>query len=209
MIVARQEVLKVNDHQVEANFLAPFDGERHPRLCAKLVEKEELSGMGEFFKKRGLRVVFTTGVYDMIHVGHGRFLEIASGLGELLVVGLNSDQSVRELKGPTRPILGEHQRAEMLSFLASVNFVTIFSEPTGAEVIRCLKPDVYLCVEGSWEGDLAAKAEVAAMAEFGGRVYCAPRQDPTLSTTDIIRRISRQTSEQLLEKFQALVRSSE
>ncbi len=172
------------------------------KLRSKIVPRGELLGLGNFLRKRGYEVVFTTGVYDMIHIGHVRYLELARSLGDVLVVGLNTDKSVKRLKGPSRPILTEMQRAEMLSFLGSVDYITLFSESTGAETIKKLKPNAYLCVEDSWEGEIETKKEVVAMSGHAGRVYYAPRQAPTVSTTKIVSKLSKQISQELLEEIQ-------
>lgn len=183
------EILQIgNGKIVQAERVIGFNGE-NPLVEKKLVPQEELAALGQFYRSRHRDIAFTTGVYDMIHVGHVRYLELAATLGDLLVVGLNSDSSVRQLKGDSRPILSEAQRAEMLCYLASVAYVTIFPELTGGRTISLLKPDAYLCVEGSWKGDLASKEEVVAISEYGGKVYYAPRQNPTLSTSAIIDRV--------------------
>lgn len=92
----------------------------------------------------GARCVFTNGVYDLIHVGHVQLLWRARALGDLLVVGLNSDASTRRLKGPSRPLIPEDERAEMLASLAMVDYVTIFDEDTAGETIAALRPAVYV-----------------------------------------------------------------
>ena len=117
-----------------------FSGESHPSLKQKLVPQDQLPTLGDFYRGRGLQIAFTTGTYDMIHIGHGRYLELAKSLGNILVVGLNSDASVRTYKGPDRPILGEIKRAEMLAFLTSIDYITLYDESTAEEVIRLLKP---------------------------------------------------------------------
>ncbi len=178
----------------------------YPGLRRKLLLREELLGTGDFLRRHGQKIAFTTGVFDMIHIGHARYLQLARSLGDVLVVGLNSDLSVRKLKGDGRPILGELRRAEMLSFLEQVDYLTIFSETDGSETIRLLKPDAYLCVEGSWEGDIETKAEVIAMAEHGGNIFHTSRQDPTLSTTAIIERIEALAVNDAMRQFSDLVR---
>jgi D-beta-D-heptose 7-phosphate kinase/D-beta-D-heptose 1-phosphate adenosyltransferase len=175
---------------------------KNPLVEKKVVPREELALLGEVLHKRHLKIAFTTGVYDMIHVGHVRYLELAAMMGDVLVVGLNSDSSVREMKGPGRPILDENQRAEMLCYLSSVSYVTIYPELTGAETIKLLKPDAYLCVEGSWNGELAAKAEVVAMAGHKGRVFYSPRQSPTQSTTAILERVRGNVLKELQRSFE-------
>lgn len=187
----KERTIDVNGLTTKISFIGGLPKtEKTTSLSAKLIPRDEILDLGNFLRRRSLEVVFTTGVFDMIHIGHARYLQLARSLGDVLVVGLNSDDSVHALKGPDRPILGEERRAEMLSFLSFVDYITIYPESTGAEVIKLLKPDKYLCVEGSWDGDIAAKDEVVAIAENGGRVYYTPRQSPTLSTTAIISQIA-------------------
>ena len=122
-------------------------------------------------KRNGRRVVFTNGCFDLLHPGHIRGFELARQMGEALVVGLNSDRSVRKLKGPTRPVIPEQERAEMLAALESVDAIVIFDEPTPREVISRLLPDV-LVKGGDWPGDqIVGREEVEAA---GGRVVSIP-----------------------------------
>lgn len=159
------------------------------RLKQKLVPREELTELGDFLRRRNMRIAYTSGAYDLIHAGHTRYLQQAKRLGDVLVVGLNSDKSIKSYKDPDRPILVEMHRAETLSSLEDVNYITIYDETTGADVIKILKPNAYLCVEGSWEGSLETKEEVEAMAQVGGEVFYTPRQSPLLSTSKIINRV--------------------
>ena len=136
------------------------------------------------------RVVFTNGCFDLLHPGHIRGLEQAHRMGEVLIVGLNSDTSVRQLKGPTRPVIPEAERAEILSALESVDAVVIFDELTPREVICRLLPDV-LVKGGDWPGDqIAGREEVEAA---GGRVVSIPFV-PGYSTSAILQKI-REVSE--------------
>jgi D-glycero-beta-D-manno-heptose 1-phosphate adenylyltransferase len=133
----------------------------------------------------GQRVVFTNGCFDLLHPGHIRTLEAARQLGDALVVGLNSDRGVRELKGPGRPILPEGERAEILAALECVDAVVIFDEPTPREIIAALLPDV-LVKGGDWAGDRIVGREEVAGA--GGHVVSIPVA-PGYSTTSILQRI--------------------
>lgn len=171
--------------------ISGFNDVIHPSLEQKLVTREQLGLLGDFLRERHKKIAFTTGTYDMIHIGHGRYLALARSLGDVLVLGLNSDSSVKQYKGPSRPILEERKREEMLAFLSSIDFITPYDEVTGAETIRILRPDAYLCVEGSWpEGtELKDKDEVKAMALHNGKTYCTPRQAPFLSTSTIIEKL--------------------
>ena len=136
-------------------------------------------------KRNGRRVVFTNGCFDLLHPGHIRILESARALGDILIVGINSDASVRTLKGPGRPVISALERAEILASLECVDAVLIFDEPTPQRVIAALLPDV-LVKGGDWPGDqIVGREEVEAA---GGKVL---RVDvlPGFSTTDILKKI--------------------
>ena len=133
----------------------------------------------------GARVVFTNGCFDLLHPGHVRYLAAARALGDLLVVGLNDDASVRRLKGPDRPILSALERAEVLGALASVDHVVLFAEDTPREVIRVLAPDVLVKGADWQEENIVGRDEVVAS---GGRVERIALV-PGVSTSELIRRI--------------------
>jgi D-beta-D-heptose 7-phosphate kinase/D-beta-D-heptose 1-phosphate adenosyltransferase len=136
-------------------------------------------------KRNGRRVVFTNGCFDLLHPGHIRSLEQARELGDALIVGLNSDASVRQLKGEGRPVLPERERAEILAALECVDAVVIFDELTPHEVIARLLPDV-LVKGGNWPADqIVGREEVEAS---GGDVITVP-VGPGYSTSGILRKI--------------------
>lgn len=136
-------------------------------------------------KRNGRRVVFTNGCFDLLHPGHIDGLEKARALGDVLIVGLNSDSSVRQLKGEGRPVQPERERAEILAALECVDAVVIFDELTPREVIAALLPDV-LVKGGDWPGNqIVGREEVEAA---GGRVVSIPVV-PGYSTTEILRKI--------------------
>jgi len=136
-------------------------------------------------KRNGRRVVFTNGCFDLLHPGHIRSLEYARSLGDALVVGLNSDASVRQLKGEGRPLIPEGERAEILVALECVDGVLIFDDLTPQRTIAALLPDV-LVKGGDWAGDkIIGREEVEAA---GGRVVSAPVV-PGYSTTEILKKI--------------------
>ncbi len=140
-------------------------------------------------KRNRRRIVFTNGCFDVLHPGHIRSLEQARDLGDALIVGLNSDASVRQLKGAGRPVLPEQERAEILAALECVDGVVVFDDLTPREVISRLLPDV-LVKGGDWAGDkIVGREEVEAA---GGRVVSAPVV-PGYSTTDILRKIRETT----------------
>jgi D-glycero-beta-D-manno-heptose 1-phosphate adenylyltransferase len=131
-------------------------------------------------------VVFTNGCFDLLHPGHVRYLEQARALGDALVVALNSDRAVRELKGPTRPILTEDERAEVIAALGCVDLVTVFDDVSPRETIVAVAPDV-LVKGGDWGiGEIIGREEVEAS---GGRVLSLPFVDGC-STSDVIDRIA-------------------
>jgi rfaE bifunctional protein nucleotidyltransferase chain/domain len=136
-------------------------------------------------KRNGRRVVFTNGCFDLLHPGHIRSLELARQWGDVLIVGLNSDASVRQLKGQGRPVISERERAEILAALESVDAVVIFDDLTPREVIARLLPDV-LVKGGDWPGDrIVGREEVEAA---GGRVISVPVV-PGYSTSDMLQKI--------------------
>jgi rfaE bifunctional protein nucleotidyltransferase chain/domain len=151
----------------------------------KVVSQEELVQLAAREKRAGRRVVFTNGCFDLIHPGHVRCLAEARALGDVLVVAVNSDQSVRGNKGPERPLVAEQDRAEVLAALASVDYVTIFDEPTPRELIARVLPNV-LVKGADWALDQVAGREEVEAA--GGRVVSIPLA-PGYSTTKIVERI--------------------
>ncbi|MBW2109485.1 MAG: D-glycero-beta-D-manno-heptose 1-phosphate adenylyltransferase, partial [Deltaproteobacteria bacterium] len=135
--------------------------------------------------EQGLQLVFTNGCFDLLHVGHVRYLQVAKAQGDMLVVGLNSDRSVRRIKGPPRPIVPEQERAEILAALACVDFVTLFDEPDPLMTIRILMPDV-LVKGADWRKEAIVGADVVEAG--GGRVVRVPLTEGA-STSGIIEKI--------------------
>jgi D-beta-D-heptose 7-phosphate kinase/D-beta-D-heptose 1-phosphate adenosyltransferase len=137
----------------------------------KIRERKELVGIIKDLKTKGKRIVFTNGCFDLLHIGHVRYLEEARALGDVLVVGVNSDASVRKLKGPKRPILPEEERAEILSGLGCVDYVTLFDEIDPLNLIASLRPDV-LVKGGDWTREqIVGREEVE---KSGGQVFLIP-----------------------------------
>jgi D-beta-D-heptose 7-phosphate kinase/D-beta-D-heptose 1-phosphate adenosyltransferase len=136
-------------------------------------------------RSAGKRVVFTNGVFDLLHPGHVRYLQAARDEGDVLVVGLNSDRSVRAYKGPSRPITPEHERAEILAALACVDAVVIFDEETPAAIIQAVQPDV-LVKGADWAADAIVGRDTVEAR--GGRVIRVPVEQGW-STSAIIKRI--------------------
>lgn len=136
-------------------------------------------------REAGRRVVFTNGVFDILHPGHLRYLQQARSLGDLLIIGLNSDASVRRNKGPERPINNESERAEILAALECVDAVVVFDEDTPAAIIRAIQPDV-LVKGADWAEDAIVGRDTVEAR--GGKVVRVPVEQGW-STTDIIRKI--------------------
>lgn len=154
----------------------------------KVLSREDLIIRRRAWKDNGEKVVFTNGCFDLLHPGHIRLLEQARALGTVLVVGLNSDGSLRALKGEGRPLLPEAERAELLAALAAVDAVTIFDEATPRELMSALLPDV-LVKGGDWGPDeIVGREEVEAA---GGRVVTLPYIEG-YSTSAIIQKIIQQ-----------------
>ncbi len=154
----------------------------------KLYTRAALIAARVNWKKEGKRVVFTNGCYDLLHPGHIRLLEQARSLGDILILALNSNDSVRRLKGPTRPLLSEQERAEVASGLAAVDAITVFDEDTPRELIAAVLPDV-LVKGADWAHWIAGREEVEAA---GGQVM-ALALEPGYSTTGIVEEILTRT----------------
>ncbi|WP_347358653.1 D-glycero-beta-D-manno-heptose 1-phosphate adenylyltransferase [Bdellovibrio sp.] len=133
-------------------------------------------------RSQGKKIVFTNGCFDLLHVGHVRYLQEAQRLGDVLVVGVNSDASVKRLKGPTRPVQVENDRAEILAALGAVNFTVIFTEDTPENLIHKVKPDI-LVKGGDWKIDSIVGAPF--VMSYGGKVMSLQFVDGK-STTKLI-----------------------
>ena len=120
----------------------------------------EIIRISQSYRQRGKRVVFTNGCFDILHMGHVRYLETAKSFGDVLILGLNSDDSVRRLKGPSRPVNPEEDRAYVLGALESVDYVVLFSDDTPYELIRAIEPDA-LVKGGDYEGKQIVGSDVA------------------------------------------------
>lgn len=153
--------------------------------AAKIVSRSEMERLAERWAEDGSKTVFTNGCFDLLHVGHTRYLQAARALGDRLVLGLNSDASVRQLKGPSRPILPQEERAELLASLACVDHVLIFDEPTADEAIKAVRPALYV-KGGDYEPD--SIPETPLVRALGGEVRVLPFVEGR-STTSLIARI--------------------
>jgi rfaE bifunctional protein nucleotidyltransferase chain/domain len=152
---------------------------------SKVYTLEMLVPVVEGRRQAGEAVVFANGCFDVLHVGHIRYLQGARALGDFLVVGLNSDVSVRRLKGPGRPLMPENERAEILAALSCVDYLVIFNEPTAERLLRALRPDIH-CKGSDYTEDNVPEREV--VLSYGGRVAIVG--DPKdHSTRDLIKEI--------------------
>ncbi len=150
-----------------------------------IIPREHIKDACDAARAKGAAVVFTNGCFDVLHAGHVRYLTKARAMGDFLVIGLNSDASVRRLKGEGRPIVSEADRAEVLDALRAVDIVTIFDETTAEELVRLVKPDVYV-KGGDYSIDTLPEAKI--VQEAGGRVELIPFVEGH-STTNVIERI--------------------
>ena len=148
----------------------------------------ELLELRAAWRVAGLRVVCTNGVFDLLHYGHLTYLEAARALGDVLVIGLNSDRSTRAYKGPLRPLVPEHERAALLLALQPVDYVVIFDDETAEQLVEHLQPDVY-CKGGDYGGASGKVLPEARVVErYGGQVELIPYL-PGHSTSELIERI--------------------
>lgn len=153
---------------------------------------DELEAAIDRERAEGRRVVLTNGCFDLLHVGHVRALRAARALGDVLVVGLNSDGSVRRLKGAGRPLVSQDERAEVIASLVPVDYVVVFEEPTAERLASLVKPAVYV-KGGDYAGEAAAfdasrLPEAKVVAALGGETVLVPFV-PGRSTTDLVARI--------------------
>ena len=157
------------------------------RAADKVLRREDLARELERVRGRGGRIVFTCGVFDLLHVGHVRYLEFARALGDVLVVGVNSDDSVRRLdKGSDRPLVTAQERAEVVAALASVDYACIFHELRPDETIRLLRPNIHVKDAAYQNAELP---EAKAVADVGGTIVFAPRVEGR-STTALLDKLS-------------------
>jgi rfaE bifunctional protein nucleotidyltransferase chain/domain len=149
-----------------------------------IYSREELVAVRAAWKRDGRKVVFTNGCYDILHPGHIRLLESARSLGDILILALNTDASVQRIKGPTRPLIAQAERAELAAALEAVDAVTFFDEDTPRELIAAVLPDV-LIKGADWAHFIAGREEVEAA---GGEVLALPLE-PGYSTTGILEEV--------------------
>lgn len=154
----------------------------------RLISQSDLMTLHEKLKEKDKKIVFTAGSWDLLHVGQCRYLEEAKAHGDILVVGVSSNEAIRKVKGPNKPILDEKIRAEMLTYLRPVDFVTVLPEPSCAPSLGLLKPDIYITVKEDWTEDYKGSKEYKTVTKYGGEVKVVDRQSTAISTTKIIQR---------------------
>lgn len=157
-------------------------------MNAPVLEEEDLAKAVADCRSRGKKIAFANGVFDVLHVGHLRYLQGAAAIADILVVAVNGDESVRALKGPSRPVMNEKERAELISAITGVSYVTIFHDRSPARLLERLQPDFH--AKGT---DYTAETvpEAAVVRAYGGRVVIVG--DPKdHSTTAILKRMRRQ-----------------
>ena len=154
-------------------------------MNAPILTETELRRVVADERERGKSIAFANGVFDVLHVGHVRYLQSAANEADLLIVGVNSDDSVRAIKGNGRPLVGERERAEVVAAIRGVAFVTIFSDASPARLIGMLKPDVH-CKGTDYTAESVPEGEV--VRAYGGRVAIVgdPKEH---STTDFVRKL--------------------
>ena len=153
----------------------------------KIVSLAEAQARVAQWRAAGARIAYTNGCFDLLHAGHVRSLEAARAAGDVLVVAMNSDASARRLKGPTRPIVPEQERAQLLAALAAVDLVVIFSEDTPLAVLEALRPEVW-AKGGDYRPDTVNQQEKAFVDSYGGSIVLTGHV-PGFSTTELIARI--------------------
>jgi rfaE bifunctional protein nucleotidyltransferase chain/domain len=157
------------------------------RAAAKVVSLEEAQRRVEEWRGEGKRIAYANGCFDLLHVGHVRTLESAKREADVLVVGVNGDESARRLKGPGRPVMREAERAEIVGALACVDLVVVFPELTSMGVLEALRPEVWV-KGGDYALDSVNQEERAYVESYGGRVALGERVAGA-STTDVVARV--------------------
>jgi D-glycero-beta-D-manno-heptose 1-phosphate adenylyltransferase len=156
--------------------------------AARILERNRLIARVAIARKNGARVVFANGCFDLLHVGHVRYLEGARRLGDLLVVGINGDEQVRRLKGDDRPFIPERERAETVAALRAVDYVIIFHEPTVTELLLALRPDIHAKGTDYTEENVPERDVVHS---YGGRV-CIVGDPKDHSSTEMLKTVNRE-----------------
>ena len=161
-------------------------------MSPKIVDLEELSDRSEKLRAAGKKLVATNGCFDLLHVGHVRYLQAARGLGDFLAVGLNGDHSVRELRGSGRPIMTEKDRAELLAALHCVDLVTVFPQIRATKFLIAARPAIYV-KGGDYSSETLNEEERAALKQIGAEIRLIPFE-AGYSTSRLIEQICKSRS---------------
>ena len=156
-------------------------------MKTKIIDMDELAARAEVLRAAGKKLVVTNGCFDLLHVGHVRYLQAARALGDLLAVGLNGDRSVRELKGNGRPITAESDRAEVVAALQCVDLVTIFPQTRATQFIAVIKPAIYV-KGGDYSSETLDEEERAVLKEVGAEIRIIPFESG-YSTSRLLKQI--------------------
>jgi D-glycero-beta-D-manno-heptose 1-phosphate adenylyltransferase len=157
----------------------------------RVLSLPELVALRRSWRDAGLRMVLTNGTFDLLHIGHVRYLEAARELGDILVVGVNSDASVRGYKEPGRPVVPQDERAELVAALRCVDYAVIFDDPTATPLVEALRPEVY-AKGGDYAPGAKPLPEAQAVQAYGGEVRIIPLVEGH-SASDLIDRVKRKT----------------
>jgi rfaE bifunctional protein nucleotidyltransferase chain/domain len=161
--------------------------------CSKIRTLEDLADLRAGWSQTGKTVVWTNGCFDLLHVGHIRSFRDAKALGDILIVGINSDASVRAIKGDSRPVVNEADRAELIAALEMINYVTIFDESTPVAALSRLRPDIH-CKGAEYADGARPVPERETVLGYGGQICFLPFH-PGRSTTELVDRIVRSASQ--------------
>ena len=180
-------MMRATDPTLSIRIDSQYDG----AMSEKVLTNTQLATILDQARAQKKRIVFTNGCFDLMHIGHTRYLQAAKALGDVLIVGVNSDASVRSLnKSPDRPIVSDAQRAEVVAALGCVDYVILFNEPDPQSLIAALQPDV-LVKGGDWPVERIVGREIVEAR--GGVVKTIPLV-PDMSTTSLIQRIRAQST---------------
>ncbi|MEA3357642.1 MAG: adenylyltransferase/cytidyltransferase family protein, partial [Patescibacteria group bacterium] len=161
----------------------------------------ELSDFRKKVHKINKTVVFTAGGWDLLHVGQMRYLKEAKSHADVLVVGVESNEAIRAVKGPNKPILDQWIRAESLAFLKSVDFITIIPIPSCQPTLELLQPDMLVSVKEDYTRNIKSSPEYKTVNDYGGKVVLVDRQSPFVSATSIIERMIGSHFGEIFEKY--------
>ena len=161
------------------------DEQQKAHAAARILDRNRLIARVAIARKHGARIVLANGCFDLLHVGHIRYLEGAKALGDVLVVGVNSDEQVRAQKGEGRPFMPERERAEIIAAVRAVDFVTVFQEPTVEQLLLSIRPDIHAKGTDYTEESVPERDVVRS---YGGRV-CIVGDPKDHSSTEMVRRV--------------------